>query len=81
MVNALFEFMGGLFVLGHCKVAIKDRQVKGVSVPSAAFFLGWGVWNLFYYPGLSQWYSFGGGVFLTAANVLYVSLLIKYRGR
>jgi hypothetical protein len=28
------------------------------------------MWNLYLYPTLGQWFSFGGGVFLVLANTL-----------
>lgn len=77
--NALLEFVGGLFVLGHCRAVWRDREVKGVSIISTVFFLCWGVWNLYYYPSLGQWLSLVGGIFLALANVLWVSLLIRFR--
>lgn len=76
--NALLETLGGFFVLGHCRAVWRDRQVKGVSVISTVFFLVWGVWNLYYYPSLGQWLSLAGGIFLTLANLLWVSLLIYF---
>jgi hypothetical protein len=78
-INALLEVGGGLFVLGHCRAVWRDRQVKGVSIIATVFFLVWGIWNLYYYPSLGQWHSFAGGVFLTLANLLWVSLLIRFR--
>lgn len=78
-VNGMLEVGGGLFVLGHCRAVWRDREVKGVSIIGTVFFLGWGVWNLYYYPSLEQWYSLAGGIFLTLANLLWVGLLIRFR--
>lgn len=79
-INAILEFVGGLFVLGHCRAVCRDREVKGVSIIATIFFSFWGVWNLYYYPSLGQWFSFVGGIFLVSANFLWVALLIRYRG-
>lgn len=79
LINASLELMGGFFVLGHCRAVWHDREVKGVSIISTAFFLCWGVWNLYYYPSLGQWLSFAGGIFLALANCLWVGLLIRFR--
>ncbi len=78
-INAILEFVGGLFVLGHCRAVWRDRMVKGVSIPSTVFFLVWGIWNLYYYPSLGQWFSLAGGIFLTLANCLWVGLLFRFR--
>lgn len=79
LFNGLFEMIGGVFVLNHCRAVWRDKAVAGVSIASTIFFTSWGVWNLYYYPNLSQWWSFAGGLVIVAANCLWVALLIKYR--
>lgn len=46
-----------------------------------AFFWSWGIWNLFFYPSLGQWYSFVGGIALVAGNTVWVALALRYRNR
>lgn len=77
-MNAIFEFGGGLAILNHCRVAYRDKAVHGVSIVSVLFFTAWGLWNMYYYPSLGQWASFIGGCFISAANALWVGLLIRY---
>lgn len=77
-INALFEFCGAVFILNHCRVLFKAKQVAGVSLLSTAFFFLWGVWNVFYYPHLDQWYSFYAGLCITAANTLWIVMLVHY---
>ena len=79
MINGGFEALGTVFVLNHCRVLLKDRQVKGVSILSTVFFTGWGFWNLYFYPSLGQWWSFVGAALLVGANCLYVALLVVFR--
>lgn len=79
LTNGVFELLGGLFVLNHCRAVWKDKAVKGVSIISTMFFTAWGVWNLYYYPSLNQWWSFVGGLAIVAANALWIYLLLKYR--
>lgn len=81
IVNGLFEALGSLFILNHCRVLFRHKQVRGVSVLSTAFFFSWGAWNLFYYPHLEQIWSFAGGALLASANLLYVAMLLHYRRR
>lgn len=81
LVNAGFELLGGLFILNHCRVLMRDRQVKGVSIDSVVFFNAWGIWNLFFYPSLGQLWSTLGGLLMVAANTFWVFLLFKYRDR
>jgi len=79
LINGAFELAGGLFVLNHCRAVMRDRAVAGVSIVSTVFFTSWGVWNLYYYPSLSQWASFVGGLFIVAANMVWIGLMLKYR--
>lgn len=78
MVNAGFEAGAGLAVLAHCVRLVEDREARGLSIPAIAFFAVWGVWNLFYYPSLGQFWSLAGGVFVTLANLIYLALLLAY---
>lgn len=78
LINGLFELMGAALVLNHVRVLWAARQVAGVSVFSTVMFTLWGAWNLIYYPALEQWWSFGGGLAIMAANVTYVAMLIHF---
>lgn len=81
LVNAGFEIFGAICIFNHCRVLMQDRQVKGVSMDSVVFFNVWGLWNLFFYPSLDQWWSAFGGLLMVAANTFWVFLLYKYRDR
>lgn len=78
IINGSFEFLAGFAVLNHCRAVYRDKAVKGVSILSVIFFTAWGFWNLYYYPHLNQIWSFYGGLFIVAANSLWVWLLIRY---
>lgn len=80
LINGSFEAVAALFTLNHCRVLLRDRAVAGVSIASMAFFTGWGVWNLWFYPHLGQAWSFAGGVLLVIANAIYVALLFRFSG-
>jgi hypothetical protein len=79
IVNGCYEGLAGLFILNHCRLVLKERDAKGISVVSLVFFSTWGVWNLYYYPSLGQWMSFYGGLSIVSANILYVLLVLKFR--
>jgi len=79
VVNGAFECLAGFMVLLSCRRVYKDKAVAGVSIWATAFFTLWGYWNIYYYPHLDQWLSFFGGLFIVAANTIWVALLIKYR--
>ena len=78
LINATFEAAGGLFILNHCRVLYRDKEVKGVSKLSTAVFFAWGCWNLFYYPSLDQWLSFFGGLGIVAGNFLWFCMMLYY---
>jgi hypothetical protein len=81
ITNGVFELLGGVLILNHCRAVLRDKAVAGVSTSSVAIFSLWGIWNLYYYPSLDQWFSFAGGLVIVAANLLWVVLLLKYRNR
>lgn len=78
-INGAFEALAGVAVLNHCLSVLRQKQVKGVSILSTIFFASWGAWNLWYYPSLSQWASFWGGISVFAANLFWIGLMLKYR--
>lgn len=78
IVNASFEAGAGLAVLHHCFKLYEHKQARGVSTAAVLFFTAWGVWNLYYYPHLGQFWSFAGGIFITMANLAYLAMLVHY---
>lgn len=81
LINGFFQFGSGLFVLNNCYTLYKDKMVKGVSAFSTAFFTLFGFWNLYYFAKLGQDVSFYAGLILVCSNVLWLSLMIHYKGR
>ena len=79
VINGAFELLGGLMILNHCRAVWRDKAVAGVSIVSTVFFAAWGLWNLYYYPSLDQWWSFAGGLAIVCANALWIALLLRYR--
>lgn len=78
VINGLFEGVGGFMMLLDCARLMWEKAIAGVNWQVRAFFLAWGVWNLFYYPNLGQWFSFGGGLLIVIANAIWVALAIHY---
>ena len=79
IINASFELIGGGMLLFNVFQAFKDKEIKGVHLAPVSFFLLWGIWNLFYYPSLSQFYSFYAGCFLTIINVIWLIQIFYYK--
>ena len=78
IINGSFETMGAITMAFNIKVALKDKMKKGLSWVSITFFLAWGYWNLFYWPHLSQLFSFIGGSLLVTVNSVWVGILVYY---
>lgn len=79
MINGSFEVVASLMILNHCRILHRDKLVRGVSALSTAYFFMWGMWNLYYYPHLDQWWSFIGGALVAVANCLWLGLLLYYQ--
>jgi len=79
IMNALFEFTGGLFLWMNVITLYKDKVTKGIYYPTVVFFFLWGIWNLWYYPSLNQWWSFVGGLWLAMANLVWILLFMYYK--
>lgn len=78
IVNGIYETAGAAFILFNCLKTYTAKEVKGVSIISTSFFTSWGLWNLYYYPALDQWFSFAGGCAIVLANCLWIGLMIEY---
>lgn len=78
LLNGLFELFGSVMTWMNVHRVWKDKGYAGLHPAAIAFFWSWGVWNLYYYPHLDQWFSFLGGVSLVAANTSWVVLMRTY---
>ena len=78
MMNAVFELGGGFVTLASVRKLHHDMIVRGVHWLPVGFFSAWGLWNLYYYPTLDQWYSFAGGVWLVTVNLIWLAQMIYY---
>lgn len=79
VINGLFELFGSGMLWKNVYQLHKDKMVRGVHWGPTMFFFCWGLWNLFYYPHLGQWYSFAGGLSIVTANGVWVYQMLKYK--
>ena len=78
IINGLFEF-GGAGALGLNVARIyRDKAVAGFHPGYVAFFTAWGIWNLYFYPHLGQWWSLAGGIALVAVNLVWLGQIYFY---
>jgi ABC-type transport system involved in cytochrome c biogenesis permease subunit len=77
-INGTYEAIGGMFMIANCIKVYKDKEVKGISLASAAFFCSWGYFNIYYYPSLNQIMSTVGAILMTIANTTWIGMAIYY---
>lgn len=73
LINGAFEATGAAMLALNVGRLWRDRTVAGVHLAPTAFFTGWGLWNLFYYPSLGQWASFAGGCAIAVMNAVWLA--------
>jgi hypothetical protein len=78
LINGLFELAGVAFIFTSIRKLHQDKKVRGVSWAHVAYFSFWGIWNLFYYPSLGQWFSLAGGIGIVLANTVWLLLMLYY---
>lgn len=78
LINGLIEFVGSYFTWVNVYRVHQDRGYAGIYLPAILFFWSWGLWNLYYYPSLGQWWSFWGGVSLNLANLCWLGAMVYY---
>lgn len=81
LVNGAFEMLGGVLLWMNVRQIVRDKKVEGLWWPSTVFFCAWGLWNLYYYPALGQWWSFAGGLNIVVANATWLALWWFYAHR
>lgn len=79
LINGLFEALGSIFVALSCIKLYKDKQVHGVSALTVGFFTSWGLWNLFYYPHLGQFWSSVAAGLVALVNAAWLGMIFYYR--
>lgn len=79
LINGLFEAFGAFACWGNVIRLRRDRDVKGIVWQYTAVYWVWGLWNLFYYPWLHQWFSFYAGVVLVSGNGVWVFTWRRFR--
>lgn len=79
LANSVFQFGGALIAVLNVRAILRDHELRGVSIVAPFFFTSWGLFNLFYYVHLEQWFSLATSVLLFGANAAWMSLIVLYR--
>jgi hypothetical protein len=78
IINGSFELFGGVTTFLNCWQLYRDKEVKGVRWELNFFYTAWGLWNLYYYPYLHQWFSFTGGILIVTGNAIWILQVLWY---
>ena len=71
--------MENIFYVLNLFKLIKDKDVKGISKLSIAFFSLWNIWTLFFFLMVTEfWWTIAAYVIVSVLNVTYIILMIKY---
>lgn len=79
IINGCFEAGIGLLAWLNVKAIRRDKSIKGVHWGITAWASTWGLYNLYFYPHLHQWFSFAGGCVIFAANTTWLVYAWRYR--
>jgi hypothetical protein len=77
-INGMLELGGAAFMTMDVRQILRDREVRGVYWPARGFFAVWGLWNLYYYPSLGQWWSTVAGASLVTVNIVWLVLVWRF---
>lgn len=78
IINAIFEAFGGIFAILNCRQLYKDKQVKGVSIISAIFFITWSMWAIYFYYKTENPYSMYASMLIGLSEIMWVTMWFYY---
>lgn len=78
LINGGFELLSSAMMVPSIIRAWRARKITGVHWTMPVFFVLWGVWNIFYYPHLGQWFSLLGAIMLLITNSLWLMLVVAF---
>lgn len=79
VINAGFETFAAIVSLLNIKQILKDKVVRGISIWPTVGFTSWGLFNLYYYPHLEQWWSATAAIGMVLVNTTWLGLVWRYR--
>lgn len=79
LLNGIFEFGLSYFILKSIQKIRVDKKVLGFYMPTIYWTTAWGLYNIFYYPYLGQWFSFVGGITVVTLNLIWLSHYFYYK--
>lgn len=78
LINGLFEAFGSFAILLSVLKILQTKSSKGAHWLTTFFFTSWGLWNLYYYYSLEQYFSWYAGMAVVVVNAAYLWFLLRY---
>lgn len=78
IVNSFFELAMFFASIINIHRLYEHKTIRGIHWLTVVIASLWGVWNLFYYPSLNQWWSFSAGILLVISNSIWLFLVFYY---
>ena len=78
IVNAMFQLGSAAMIWLNVVKIHKDKRVHGVVWYTFVFYATLGVWNIFFYHHLQQWWSIVAGSVVIFGNIAWCVLAVKY---
>lgn len=76
-----FEVGSAIFGIGNIKAIRRDKLVRGIWWQQTAYYMGWGLMNLYIYAAAKLPLSWWGGIAITAVNAVWLGHVFYYRWR
>lgn len=74
LINGLFELAGAIALSFNVKSLWHYKTIAGIHWSSVIFFTSWGYFNIYFYPDNGLYWSFIGGLFVSAVNTSWLIL-------
>jgi hypothetical protein len=78
IINGCFEAFGAVAAFINIVTLYKHKTVKGTYWPSSFFWATWGIWNVYFYWHLAQWFSLVAGACLAIMTAIWLIMAIYY---
>ena len=78
IINSGFQFFACFFIWFSIASVFKNKSSLGVSKWHIGYFFAYGVFMIFYYLSLDQYFSLVTNVLVVISNAIYLGGVIKY---
>jgi len=77
-VNSSLLGLSAILLAMNVRQLYQDKTVRGVSLWPVVLYDVWGIWDLYYFPSLNQWFSMCASFIACCINTVWLALAIYY---